>query len=136
MGSLDSLCDGRMKKKKSHEQIWPHKRPREGHGLALKHQKHPIVATTEIPCHIICEHNGVCTKAVSREPNLRREPCSNISRAEALAVRRRGDLATASREAKSEVELALAFVLGVGRWRTVPLVGESSGVERCGIDWG
>ena len=49
----------------------------------------------------------------------------------------RGDLAaTASRGAESEVELVLAFALGVGRRRAVPLVGESPGVERRGLDWG
>jgi len=40
-----------------------------------------------------------------------------------------GDLATTSREAGSEVELAFAFESGVGRRRGVPLVGESAGVE-------
>ena len=41
----------------------------------------------------------------------------------------RGDLATASREVGSEVELAFGFALGVGRRRGVPLIGESAGVE-------
>jgi hypothetical protein len=37
---------------------------------------------------------------------------------------------------ESEVELVLAVALGVGRRRAVPLVGESPGVERRGLDWG
>ena len=45
----------------------------------------------------------------------------------------RGDLATPSRAAESEDELALA--LGVGRRRAVPFVGESPGVERRDDDW-
>ena len=45
-------------------------------------------------------------------------------------------MATASREAKNEAELALVFVVGMGGRRAVPLVGESSGVERCELDWG
>ena len=48
----------------------------------------------------------------------------------------RGDLATASREAESEVEPAFAFAVGVGRRRAVPLVGESPGVERREPDCG
>jgi len=43
-----------------------------------------------------------------------------------------GDLATTSREARSEVELAFAFESGVGRQRGFPLVGESAGVEMLG----
>jgi len=47
-----------------------------------------------------------------------------------------GGLATASREAESEIEYAFAFALGVGKWRAIPLVGESSGVERRELDGG
>jgi len=42
----------------------------------------------------------------------------------------------ASREAESEVELAFAFALGVGKWCTIPLVRESPGVERRELDRG
>ncbi len=45
----------------------------------------------------------------------------------------RGDLATASRAAESEVELTLA--LGVGRWRGVLFASESPGVERRDNEW-
>jgi len=48
----------------------------------------------------------------------------------------RGDLATASREPRSEVELAFVFALGMGRRRAVLLVGVSSGVGRCELDCG
>ena len=41
-----------------------------------------------------------------------------------------GDLATGSREAESEVELAFVFAFGLGRRCAVPLVGRSLRVER------
>ena len=51
-------------------------------------------------------------------------------------TRVRGDLATGSREAVSEVEPAFALALCVGRRGAVPLVGESPRVEHRKLDSG